>query len=65
MSSEATVHPRSRTDSLNDVRAVIPESCYERSTPRAVWALLQAIALYTAPVVGLAFTDRWWALLVL
>ena len=65
MSSEASALPRTRSDSLNDVRAVIPASCYERSTRRAVWTLLQAVALYAPPVVGLAFTDRWWALLVL
>ncbi len=65
MSPETPTLPRPRTDSLNDVRAVIPGSCYERTPARAVWALLQAFALYVAPIVGLAFTDRWWALLVL
>ena len=65
MSPEASALPRTRSDSLNDVRAVIPASCYERSTRRAVWTLLQAVALYATPVVGLAFTARWWALLVL
>jgi acyl-lipid omega-6 desaturase (Delta-12 desaturase) len=54
-----------RSDSLNDVRAAIPDSCYRRSSARAGWALLQAVALYVAPLVGLALTDRWWALLVL
>jgi omega-6 fatty acid desaturase (delta-12 desaturase) len=28
-------------------------------------ALVQAFALYVAPIVGLALTDRWWALLAL
>ena len=70
MSPETPTLPRARTlsqrtDSLNDVRAVIPGSCYERSPARAVWALVQAVALYVAPIVGLALTDRWWALLVL
>ncbi|MDP9464909.1 MAG: fatty acid desaturase [Actinomycetota bacterium] len=65
MSPEARLLPRTRSDSLNDVRTVIPESCYERSTSRAMWALLQAVALYVAPLVALALTDRWWALLVL
>lgn len=65
MSPEASVHLRSRSDSLNDVRAVIPDSCYERSTSRVLWALAQAVVLYLAPLVGLALTDRWWALLVL
>ncbi len=57
--------PRQRARSLNDVRAVIPETCYRRPTAAARRALLQAVALYLAPVIGLAFTDRWWALLVL
>jgi omega-6 fatty acid desaturase (delta-12 desaturase) len=65
MSTDALMQVRSRSDSLNDVRAVIPDSCYERSTSRAIWALLQAVALYVSPLVGLALTDRWWALLVL
>ena len=65
MSPETPTLPRPRSDSLNDVRAVIPGSCYERSPGRAIWALLQAVALYVAPIVGLALTDRWWALLIL
>jgi omega-6 fatty acid desaturase (delta-12 desaturase) len=44
---------------------VIPESCYRRSVGRAVLALLQAAVLYLAPVIGLALTDRWWAVLIL
>ncbi|MDO8365013.1 MAG: fatty acid desaturase [Actinomycetota bacterium] len=63
MTTEAAVHPRARTQSLNDVRAIIPESCYERSLTRAWLAVLQAIVLYAAPVVGLALTDTWWAVL--
>ncbi len=54
-----------RTDSLNDVRAVIPAACYERSLTRATWALLQACLLWLAPVAGLAFTDRWYLLVPL
>jgi omega-6 fatty acid desaturase (delta-12 desaturase) len=49
-----------RTDSLNDVRAIIPAACYERSAARAGWALAQAVVLWLAPVVALAFTDRWY-----
>ena len=55
----------SRTQSLNEVRAVIPATCYERSGMRASLAIAQAVLLYLLPVVGLALTDRWWALLVL
>ncbi len=56
---------RDRTHSLNDVRAIIPETCYRRSAGRATLALIQALVLWVLPVVALAFTDRWWALLVL
>jgi omega-6 fatty acid desaturase (delta-12 desaturase) len=63
--TDAKVLPRVRTESLNDVRAVIPEACYRRSRARAFWALLQAAVLYLLPAVGLALTDRWWALIVL
>jgi omega-6 fatty acid desaturase (delta-12 desaturase) len=55
--------PTSPPRSLNEVRAVIPESCYRRSAGRAAWALAQATALYAAPIVGLALTDRWWAVI--
>ncbi len=65
MNSDTAVLPRPRQQSLNDVRAMIPESCYQRSNSRAVWAVLQAGLLYVLPVAALAFTDRWWALLVL
>ncbi len=58
-----TVRPRSR--SLNDVRSVIPDACYRRSTARAAVALLAASLLYLLPVAALALTDRWWALVVL
>ena len=46
--------------SLNDVRAVIPEACYERKTAPAAWALARAGALHVAALVGLVLTDRWW-----
>ena len=53
MSIEAvpTVRPRSR--SLNDVRTVIPDVCYRRSTARATVALLEASLLYLLPVAAL------------
>lgn len=51
--------------SLNEVREVIPESCYQRSTQRAALALLQAAILYLVPTVGLILTNTWWALLIL
>ena len=57
--------PRVRTQSLNDVRAVIPPECYRASAGRATVALVQAALLYLAPVVGLALTNRWWMLLIL
>lgn len=51
--------------SLNDVRAVIPRSCYERPVGRGALAVAQGAVLYLAPMIGLALTDRWWALLLL
>lgn len=65
MSLDASARPRPRTQSLNDVRAVIPGACYRPSTARASWTLLQAAVLYFVPIVGLALTDRWWALVAL
>ncbi len=65
MSSATAVHTPTRTDSLNDVRAIIPEGCYQRSTAKAALALAQAVALWVLPLVGLALTNRWWALLIL
>ena len=62
-SSTAQLTPR--TDSLNDVRAHIPEACYRRPVGRAALALAQGLVLYVAPVVGLALTNRWWAVLLL
>jgi omega-6 fatty acid desaturase (delta-12 desaturase) len=50
----------SRTESLNDVRAIIPAACYQRSARRATWALVQAVLLWLVPVVALAFTHSWW-----
>jgi omega-6 fatty acid desaturase (delta-12 desaturase) len=63
MSTSSPTQPR--TNSLNDVREVIPQACYERPVSRAVPPLVLAVVMYLAPVVGLALTDRWWALLVL
>lgn len=57
--------PRVREQSLNDVRAAIPASCYERSTLRGALALAQGAVLWLVPVVALALTDRWWALAIL
>ena len=65
VSLDTPVQPRPPKQKLNDVRAVIPEACYQRSTRRAAWGVLQAVVLYIVPVVGLALTDRWWAVLVL
>lgn len=56
--TEATTSDRS--DSLNDVRQVIPASCYQRSKRRAGIALTQAVLLWLAPLAGLVLTDRWW-----
>ncbi len=65
MSLDTPAFPRPRSQSLNDVRAAIPEVCYERSKSRATWTLVQATLLYLLPVAGLAVTDRWWVVLLL
>ena len=54
-----------REHSLNDVRAVIPEACYERSAGRAAAALGLATLVYVAPLVGLALSHTWWITLLL
>ena len=53
--------PAPRENSLNDVRAIIPAECYERSVSRATVALIQATILYVIPTIGLALTNTWWA----
>lgn len=53
---------RRRDGSLNDVRAIIPASCYERPTRRAVLALVQGWLLWLVPVAVLLLTDAaWWS----
>lgn len=44
---------------------MIPAECYRHSAPRAVVALVQALLLWAAPVVALAFTDTWWQVALL
>lgn len=56
---------RAEGPSLNDVRAIIPPECYERSRVRGALAVSQGAVLYLLPMIGLALTDRWWALLLL
>ena len=56
---------RTAGESLNYVRAAIPESFYRRSKPRAIIALAQATVLYAIPLVGLILTNTWWMLLIL
>ena len=56
---------RPATESLNDVRSAIPESCYRRSNLKAIVALVQAAVLYAAPIAGLVITNTWWMLLIL
>jgi omega-6 fatty acid desaturase (delta-12 desaturase) len=57
--------PVTRTHSLNDVRSVIPDDCYERPRSRATVAVVQAWVLYLLPVIALALTDTWWITLLL
>jgi acyl-lipid omega-6 desaturase (Delta-12 desaturase) len=65
MSLDSVPQVRPRTGSLNEVRDAIPDSCYVRSRSRAARALILATVVYLVPLVGLALTDQWWALLVL
>jgi omega-6 fatty acid desaturase (delta-12 desaturase) len=58
--SEVAAPIAARTDSLNDVRAIIPVRCYQRSARRATWALAQGFLLWLLPVAALVFTDRWY-----
>jgi acyl-lipid omega-6 desaturase (Delta-12 desaturase) len=53
-----------REFSLNDVRTAIPESCYGRSSGRAVTVVLTVLVVYALPLAGLAMSDRWWMLLI-
>lgn len=64
-STDTPVLPRPRSQSLNDVRDIIPAECYEPSSFRAIAALIQGVALYAVPLALLAVTDRWWAVLPL
>ena len=54
-----------RKRSLNDVRAVIPATCYERSNTKAWLTLAQGAFLYIAPFTLLVRTTQWWAVLLL
>jgi acyl-lipid omega-6 desaturase (Delta-12 desaturase) len=55
---------RARDGSLNAVRAVIPERCYERRLWRALLGVAQAVVLYGAAIALLALTDHWLVTLV-
>jgi len=65
MDSAPATLPRPRSQSLNDVRDVIPAECYEPSRAKGVWALVQATVLYVVPLTLLAFANQWWAVLLL
>lgn len=65
VSTSEQAQTRGRDGSLNAVRAVIPKSCYDRPTGRALLALTQATIVYAATIAGLALTHRWWITLVL
>ncbi len=65
MAIDAPPSPRTPPTTLNEVRTVIPERCYRRSSRRAALVLAQAALLYLAPVTVLALTDAWWALVPL
>jgi hypothetical protein len=54
-----------RKGSLNDVQAVIPATCYERSNAKAWLTLAQGAFLYIAPFTLLVRTTQWRAVLLL
>jgi len=54
-----------RDRSLNEVRTVIPATCYERPRRRAWLAVAQAAVLYLAALAGLLLVDVWWLLVPL
>ena len=62
-SAEGVAPRKERDGSLNSVRAVIPERCYQPSATRSVMAVIQSVSLWLAPVVVLVFTDAaWWSI---
>jgi omega-6 fatty acid desaturase (delta-12 desaturase) len=56
---------RRASESLNEVRSAVPDSCYRRSNAKAIFALAQAAILYAIPMAGLMLTNTWWMLLIL
>ena len=56
--------PSRRDGSLNDVRAVIPERCYQPSAARSTLAVIQGVSLWLAPVVALVLFEDALALRV-
>lgn len=63
LSDAATISRPPRAEgagSLNEVRAVIPPECYRRTTWRATLAVVQALALWLAPVTLLVLTSARW-----
>ncbi len=45
---------------LKDVIDVIPSTCRERSTGKALLLSARAVVLYAAGIVGLVLTDTWY-----
>jgi acyl-lipid omega-6 desaturase (Delta-12 desaturase) len=66
-SSSSTVTPTvPREGSLNEVRAAIPASCYERPTRRAAFAVAQGAVLWAVPLTILAVTNAsWWSIVLI
>ena len=65
MSTDEILARRSRGESLNSVREIIPDSCYERPTAPAVRALLRAWLVYFITIAALAIASSWWTVSLL
>lgn len=58
-------HPAGRPASLREVIAIIPASCYERSTARGLWLAARDIAMHAVVVFALVQVNAWWAVAAL
>ena len=61
MSTDAAPMIEPRAQSLNAVRDIIPDVCYERPAGPAVRALIRAWAVYAVTIAVLASVHSWWA----
>ena len=65
MSTDAAPIIEPRAQSLNAVRDIIPEVCYERPAAPAVRALIRAWVVYAVTIAALAAVHSWWGVILL